>query len=131
MYAKYVKRLCDIILSVCLLIGLGPLMVIIAIIIKIDSTGPIVFKQERLGKNGEVFKVYKFRTMIDNAIKLGSGLRTEAGDSRITKIGNILRKTSLDELPQIFNILKGEMSFIGPRPPVPYHPYTYDNYSVD
>lgn len=129
MYARYVKRLLDIILAICLLIGAWPFMVVIAIAIKINDPGPIIFKQERLGKDGKVFKVYKFRTMINNAIEIGSGLRTESGDNRITKVGNILRKTSLDELPQIFNILKGEMSFVGPRPPVPYHPYTYEKYS--
>lgn len=128
MYSK-VKRMFDVILAICLLIIAWPFMIIAAIAIKIDNPGPVVFKQERLGKDGKVFKVYKFRTMINNAIEIGSGLRTEAGDSRITKVGNILRKTSLDEVPQLFNILKGEMSFVGPRPPVPYHPYTYENYS--
>jgi undecaprenyl phosphate N,N'-diacetylbacillosamine 1-phosphate transferase len=85
--------------------------------------------QERLGKDGKVFKIYKFRTMVDGAVNIGSGLRTDEGDSRITKVGNVLRKTSLDEIPQIINILKGEMSIIGPRPPVPYHPRKYEEYS--
>ena len=130
MYAKYFKRLLDIILAVCLLIGAWPFMVIAAIAIKIESPGgPVLFKQERLGKDGKVFKVCKFRTMIPNAIEVGTGIRTQEGDNRITKVGNLMRKTSIDEIPQVFNVLKGEMSFIGPRPPLTYHPYTYENYS--
>ncbi|MFQ9695965.1 MAG: sugar transferase [Zhenhengia sp.] len=130
MYAKYTKRLLDIILAICLLIGAWPFMIIAAIAIKIESpSGPVLFKQERLGKDGKVFKVYKFRTMIPNAIAVGTGIRTQEGDSRITKVGNFMRKTSIDEIPQIFNVLAGDMSFIGPRPPLIYHPYTYENYS--
>lgn len=106
-----------------------PLFLIISILIKFDSKGPVFFVQERLGKDGKVFKIYKFRTMIDGAINMGSGLRTEEGDFRITRVGNILRKTSLDELPQLINVLKGDMSLIGPRPPVPYHPKNYEEYS--
>lgn len=127
----YIKCIIDFILALVGLIMLSPLFLIIAILIKIDSKGPVFFLQERLGKDGRVFKIYKFRTMINGAIKMGSGLRTDEGDSRITKVGNILRKTSLDELPQIINILKGEMSIIGPRPPVPYHPRKYEEYSVE
>lgn len=130
MYIK-VKRMFDLILAFFSLILALPLMLIIAIAIKLDDPGPIIFKQERLGRNGKVFEIYKFRTMINNAISVGSGLRTEAGDSRITRVGTILRKTSLDELPQLLNVMKGEMSFIGPRPPVPYHPYIYENYSEE
>jgi len=85
--------------------------------------------QERLGKNGEVFKIYKFRTMVENAESKGSGIYTSKGDPRITKVGHFLRKTSLDELPQLLNVLKGDMSLVGPRPPVPYHPYKYNEYS--
>lgn len=130
MYAKYTKRLLDIILAICLLIGAWPFMIIAAIAIKIESpSGPVLFKQERLGKDGKVFKVCKFRTMIPNAIAVGTGIRTQEGDSRITKVGNFMRKTSIDEIPQIFNVLAGDMSFIGPRPPLTYHPYTYENYS--
>ena len=86
--------------------------------------------QERLGKNGEVFKIYKFRTMVENAESKGSGIYTSKGDPRITKLGHFLRKTSLDELPQLLNVIKGDMSLVGPRPPVPYHPYEYKEYSV-
>lgn len=106
-----------------------PLFFIIAVLIKLDSKGPVFFLQERLGKNGEVFKIYKFRTMVENAEDKGSGLSVKKNDLRITRAGNILRKTSIDELPQLFNVLKGEMSLVGPRPPVPYFPYKYSDYS--
>lgn len=128
MYEKYIKRFLDLVLSLMALIILMPLMVIIAIAIKLDSKGPVFFLQERLGKNGKVFKIIKFRTMIIGAEK--KGLRISGkNDSRITKVGNLLRNTSLDEIPQLINIIKGEMSLVGPRPPVTYFPYKYDKYS--
>ena len=123
------KWICDFIASLIGLIILLPLFIIIAILIKIDSKGPVFFLQERLGKDGKTFKMYKFRTMVKNAENKGSGIYTSKEDPRITKIGHFLRKTSLDELPQLINILKGEMSLVGPRPPVPYHPYKYEEYS--
>ena len=124
------KRIVDIFGSLVGLVILLPLMIIIAILIKLTSEGPVIFKQERLGKNGRVFKIYKFRTMVVNAENIGDGLTVKSeSDSRITKVGRILRKTSLDELPQLFNVLVGHMSLVGPRPPVTYHPYNgYDNY---
>lgn len=124
------KRIVDIFGSLVGLVILLPLMIIIAILIKLTSEGPVIFKQERLGKNGRVFKIYKFRTMVVNAENIGDGLTIKSeSDSRITKVGRILRKTSLDELPQLFNVLVGHMSLVGPRPPVTYHPYNgYDNY---
>ena len=128
MYVKYIKRILDFILSLIALIILSPVFLIISIAIKIDSKGPVFFLQERLGKNGKVFKIIKFRTMIVGAEK--QGLRISGkNDNRITKLGNILRNTSLDEIPQLLNIVKGEMSLIGPRPPVTYFPYKYDEYS--
>lgn len=127
MYAKYVKRILDFTLSLLALIVLSPIMLILAIIIKIDSKGPIFFLQERLGRNGKVFKIIKFRTMIVNAEQSGLKLKGE-NDNRITKFGNILRKTSLDELPQLINVIKGEMALIGPRPPVTYHPHKFEEY---
>jgi len=105
--------------------------ILIAIAIKLDSKGPVFFKQERLGKKGKVFKIYKFRTMVDNAESIGSGIYTYEGDPRITKVGSILRKTSLDELPQLINVLIGDMSIIGPRPPLPYHPRKYEEYNEE
>lgn len=129
MYKKHIKRILDFILSLLATIVLSPLFLVIAIIIKIDSRGPTFFLQERLGKDGKVFKIIKFRTMIPNAEKIGDGLKVKTeSDNRITRIGKILRKTSLDELPQLINVIKGEMSIVGPRPPVTYHPHKYEEY---
>lgn len=124
-----IKNVFDILIASIMLLILLPLFLILAICIKIDSKGPIFFKQKRLGKNGKVFEIYKFRTMCDNAVNIGSGIFTFEDDPRITKIGKFLRKTSLDEIPQLINILKGEMSFVGPRPPLPHHPNKYDEYT--
>lgn len=115
------------------LIGLtiiSPVFLGICGAIKATDPGPVFFKQERLGKNGKTFQIIKFRTMVLNAETIGDGLVVQTeNDPRITKIGRILRKTSLDELPQLINIIMGQMSLIGPRPPVTYHPYNgYDNY---
>ena len=108
---KYIKRLMDILLALIGLIFAFIPMIVVAIAIKIESKGPALFKQERTGKDGKVFKLYKFRSMtVDNDVM---NFKTE---NKITKVGKFIRKTSLDELPQLFNILKGEMSFIGPRP---------------
>lgn len=115
MYKKYIKNLIDKIIAVLGLIILTPLFIVISIFIKLDSKGPIIFKHKRLGKNCEPIYVWKFRTMIDNAINLGPEW-TDKYDKRITKLGKVLRSTSLDELPQIINIIKGDMSLIGLRP---------------
>lgn len=132
MYRHFFKRFLDIIISLFALIILSPIILIIAILIKVTSKGKVFFLQERLGKDGKVFKIIKFRTMVENAEKIGEGLRVSSeNDSRITKIGKILRKTSLDELPQLINVLKGDMSLIGPRPPVTYHPHKYEEYSEE
>ena len=122
------KRLMDILGSLIGIVILLPVLIIVALAIKIDSKGPVFFRQERLGKNGKVFKIVKFRTMIENAESVGTGVFTSNSDNRVTKFGKILRGTSLDELPQLFNILLGSMSIVGPRPPVIYHPYLYENY---
>lgn len=118
-----------------LLSGLGiifilPILAAIAIAIKIDTDGDIIFKQKRIGQNGRTFKIYKFRTMVVNAENIGDGLTVKnESDARITKVGHFLRKTSLDELPQLFNVFLGDMSLVGPRPPVTYFPYDgYENY---
>lgn len=115
MYKLFFKRLIDTVLSICGLIVFGIPMLIIAICIKCDSKGPVFFKQERLGKGMKPFTVYKFRTMCDHAYEMG-GIATSASDYRITKVGGFLRRTSLDELPQMFNIINGTMAIIGPRP---------------
>lgn len=119
----------DIVLSGFGIIILAIPMLVIAIVIKIDSSGPIIFKQERIGLYGKVFYIYKFRTMCVGAEQIGTGVYSEKGDSRVTGIGKFLRATSLDEIPQLINILKGEMSFIGPRPPLTYHPWPLDVYT--
>lgn len=115
MYRHFFKQFIDITLSLLGLIVCGVPMLIIAICIKLDSKGPVLFKQKRLGKNQMEFTIYKFRTMCDHAFEKG-GIASSEHDIRITKVGKFLRKTSLDELPQMFNIIKGEMSIIGPRP---------------
>lgn len=125
-----VKRIFDLMASAIGIIAISPILLIIAIAIKVTSEGPILFKQERLGKEGKVFKIIKFRTMVINAEKIGDGIRVKSeSDSRITKVGKFLRATSLDELPQLFNVIKGDMSLVGPRPPLTYHPYKYNDYS--
>ena len=115
MYRHYFKRLIDTCLALCGLVVCCVPMVIIAIAIKLDSKGPVLFKQVRLGKGMKPITVFKFRTMCDHAYEMG-GIATSASDSRITKVGAFLRRTSLDELPQMFNILNGTMAIIGPRP---------------
>ena len=96
--------------------------------IKLDSKGPVFFKQERVGKDGELFTIYKFRTMVENAENKGAGYRVKNKDPRITKIGNFLRKASLDELPQLINVLKGNMSLVGPRPTLAFQVKDYNEY---
>lgn len=124
-----VKRAFDLLLSIVLLFLLGPLMLVIAGAIKATSPGPAVFRQQRLGESGEEFTCYKFRSMVQNAAEKGSGVYTYEDDPRVTRVGRLLRRTSFDELPQLLNILKGEMSCVGPRPPLPDHPCKYDEYS--
>lgn len=126
----FIKRLFDFFGSVIGIIIISPFLITVAIAIKITSKGPVFFKQKRVGKDGKTFNIIKFRTMVVNAEKMGSGLfvKTEA-DNRITRVGKFLRATSLDELPQLFNVLAGQMSLVGPRPPVPHHPYKYEDYS--
>ena len=127
MYRHFVKRLIGCALSLVGLIICCIPMLIMAAAIKIDSKGPVIFKQERLGKNRKVFKILKFRTMVDHAYELG-GIANRSDDPRITKVGSFLRRTSLDELPQMLNILKGDMAIIGPRPILPVEQEEYDNY---
>jgi lipopolysaccharide/colanic/teichoic acid biosynthesis glycosyltransferase len=129
MYKFLLKPILDWILSLTALIILSPVFALIAIAIKVDSKGPVFFTQERLGRNGRIFRIYKFRSMNQtNVVPVGSRKVFES-DTRITTVGRFIRKTSLDELPQLFNILKGEMSFIGPRPPVTTFPKHYDEYT--
>lgn len=112
-----IKRLLDIIFSFVLLILLSPILILLAIIVKIDSKGPILYKQKRVTTYGKIFKINKFRTMVQNADKIGT-LVTVGKDNRITRVGKVIRKFRLDELPQLINILTGDMSFVGTRPEV-------------
>ncbi|MGL5549760.1 MAG: sugar transferase [Culicoidibacterales bacterium] len=127
---NFFKRIFDLLVSLIALILLSPLLIIVAISIKVTSKGPVLFKQMRLGRNGEEFAILKYRTMVVNAEKIGDGIKINSeNDNRITSIGRFLRKTSIDELPQLVNVIKGDMSLVGPRPPVTYHPYKgYKNY---
>ncbi|MEE1280765.1 MAG: sugar transferase [Acutalibacteraceae bacterium] len=129
MYKRFFKRAFGILFSLLGLIITSPIMLIVAILIKIESPGPVIFKQPRIGKDGKVFNIYKFRSMCQNAEKTGSGVYSDKNDSRVTKVGKFIRATSLDEIPQFFNVLKGDMAFIGPRPPLTYHPWTFDKYT--
>ncbi len=124
-----IKTVIDTILACMALIIVAPILLLVAILIKLDSKGPVIYKQKRLGKDGKEFMIYKFRTMVSNAEEVMKNFTPEQkeefqkffkleNDPRITRIGNILRKTSLDELPQIFNIIKGDMAIVGPRPVV-------------
>lgn len=113
MYAKYIKRILDLILSLMALIVLMPLMIIIGILVRINLGSPIIFKQKRPGKNEKIFTLYKFRTMTDKRDIDGNLLPDEY---RLTKFGKFLRSTSLDELPELINIIKGDMAIVGPRP---------------
>ena len=126
---KTIKRVFDFIIALGALICLSPVMLVVAILIKLTSEGPVIFKQKRIGKDGKVFEIYKFRSMCVGAETQGSGVYSGKGDARVTLIGKIIRATSIDELPQFINILKGEMSFVGPRPPLTYHPWEYSEYS--
>lgn len=128
MYKVILKPILSKIITIILIILLWPLMLIIALLIKIDSPGRVFFIQKRMGKNGQVFNILKFRSMKENAFYEGSGAYTYENDPRITGIGRFIRKTSLDELPQLFNIVSGKMCFIGPRPLLPDIPLKYEEY---
>lgn len=126
---EFLKRLMDIICSMSALIVLAPILIVVVILIKIESKGPVIFSQERVGINNKKFKMYKFRSMVVNAEDMKEKLEKQnerkgpmfkiKNDPRITTIGRFIRKTSIDELPQLINILKGEMSIVGPRPSLP------------
>lgn len=128
-YNRVIKRGIDLFIALVGIIILCIPMLIISVFIKCDSKGPILFRQKRIGKNGKVFEILKFRSMCVGAEKTGSGVYSGKGDARVTKVGKILRATSLDEIPQLFNIFIGDMSLIGPRPPLTYHPWPYSEYT--
>ncbi|WP_324613913.1 sugar transferase [Mediterraneibacter catenae] len=132
-HKKYMafKRGMDIAVSGVGLVIASPIMLLTAILIKIDSPGKVLFMQERIGKDGKVFKIAKFRSMCTGAEHTGSGVYSGKDDARVTRVGKFIRATSIDELPQLYNILKGDMSLIGPRPPLTYHPWTIDKYTEE
>lgn len=127
----FLRRIIDFFLSIIGLIVLSPLLLIVSIAVAIDSKGGVVFKQLRIGKNGKQFYMYKFRTMVPNAQNMGTGVYSFQDDPRITKVGKFLRKTSIDELLQLVNILKGDMAFVGPRAPVVGHFPEYETLNDD
>ena len=117
---RFFKRLFDVVSCSLALILLLPVWIVIAIAIKCDSKGPVLFAQDRRTKNGRIFKMYKFRSMVVNAESMGAGLFNYENDPRVTKVGRVLRNSSLDELPQLWNVVKGDLSLVGPRPCVSY-----------
>ncbi len=129
MYRHFFKRFFDIVISLAALLALGWLMAIAAIAVRLESPGPAIFRQQRLGLGGKEFTFYKFRSMCVGAEQKGSGVYSGKNDSRVTRIGKLLRATSIDELPQLWNILRGDMSLIGPRPPLTYHPWPIGQYT--
>lgn len=122
--SRFLKRGFDIAASLCLIILLSPIMMVLSAWIKLDSSGPVMYKSERITRYGKPFTIFKFRTMVTDADKKGS-LITVSGDNRITRVGDKIRKTRLDELPQLFNVLSGQMSFVGTRPEVAKYVATY------
>ncbi len=140
-FYEFLKRIIDILMSVLSLIVLSPVFIIIAIAIKLDSSGPIVYSQTRVGKNGKHFKMFKFRSMIINAEEMLTELKPMnemdgpmfkiKEDPRITRIGRFIRRTSIDELPQLINILRGEMSIVGPRPSLPSEVKEFESWMME
>lgn len=117
----FVRRIIDTIIALIALIVLSPVLLIVALAICLESKGGAIFKQKRIGLNGKPYDMYKFRSMVKNAQNMGTGVYSFEGDPRITKVGHFIRRTSIDELPQLWNIVKGDMAFIGPRSPVVGH----------
>ncbi|MFL0246221.1 sugar transferase [Candidatus Clostridium stratigraminis] len=134
----FIKKLIDIIGAITGILLLSPVLIITALAIRLESKGPIIFSQERIGLNGKAFKMYKFRSMVENAEELLDKLKNKnemsgpmfkiKKDPRITKVGRFIRKTSIDELPQLFNVLKGDMSLVGPRPNLPREVIRFNEY---
>ena len=130
-YARHVKRALDILIALLGLLIASPLLLLTAIAVKLDSKGPAIFKQPRLGLNGRVFNIYKFRSMKVGSEHTGTGVYSRKDDVRVTRVGKFIRATSIDELPQLINLLNGTMSAIGPRPALTYHPWRYEEYTEE
>lgn len=131
MYQRFWKRVIDMLIAALALVLLSPLMLVTAAAVKLSSPGPVLFRQQRLGLHGREFTMYKFRSMTVGAEHTGSGVYSEKGDPRVTAVGRFIRMTSIDELPQLLNILKGDMAIVGPRPPLTYHPWPIDQYTEE
>jgi len=120
-----IRRLIDIAVSALVLLLSAPILLVAALAIRLESSGPVIYRQRRVGLHGRPFDVLKLRTMVDGAERIGAGLAIDAGDSRVTRVGGLLRRTSIDELPNLANVLRGEMSLIGPRPTLPVQVQQY------
>ena len=131
MYQTLWKRVIDTTISIVAMIVLSPILFVVALAIKFTSPGPILFKQQRLGLHGKEFTIYKFRSMAVGTERTGSGVYSEKDDPRVTKIGKFIRATSIDELPQLINIIVGDMAIVGPRPPLTYHPWPIEQYTEE
>ena len=131
MYKNGIKRLLDILISLGVLTVLSSVLLITSLAILLESGRPVIYKQTRLGKKHKEFTMYKFRSMVVNAEHTGTGVYSDKNDSRVTKVGKVIRATSIDELPQAVNMLKGDMSLIGPRPPLTYHPWPIEEYDEE
>ena len=133
---RIAKRVLDIVVASLGLVLIAPLMLVIAAMIRLDSPGPAIFRQERIGQGGRRFQILKFRTMVNGCDLLRDGPHKRPDDARVTRVGRLLRRTSLDELPQLINVLRGEMSLVGPRPELPeivdahYEPWQYRRFLV-
>lgn len=130
MYIR-VKSIVDRMAGIFLLLVFWPFLLCFGLVLFLLDPGPIFFRQRRLGLKGDQFDIWKFRTMIVNAEHVGSGLNSKVGDPRVTRVGRVYRGLSIDELPQIFNLIRGDISLVGPRPPVEYSPMKYDMYPED
>ncbi len=128
---RHWKRGMDVVLSGLALLVLSPVLLLAALAVKLDSPGPVLFRQKRLGRYGTEFTMYKFRSMTVGAEHTGSGVYSEQGDPRVTRVGRVIRAASIDELPQLWNILRGDMSIVGPRPPLTYHPWPIEAYTEE
>jgi lipopolysaccharide/colanic/teichoic acid biosynthesis glycosyltransferase len=126
LYARGGKRTLDLVLALAALAALSPLWLLVALLVRLDSRGPVFYRQERIGRGGRPFRLFKFRSMVVGAEKKGAGILVERDDPRITRLGRVLRKLSLDEIPQLFNVVLGDMSLVGPRPGLRYQVEQYD-----
>jgi undecaprenyl phosphate N,N'-diacetylbacillosamine 1-phosphate transferase len=127
-YSRTIKNILDQVVGWLAFLTLSPLLWLLAALVRLDSPGPAFFRQVRIGRGGKPFVAIKFRSMVDKATTMGLGLNVAADDDRITRVGHFLRNTSLDELPQLYHVLTGDMSLVGPRPTLPYQVAAYDDF---